>query len=84
MNPESEQITEIRVVNSKYKVYVMILILLGVIIGTTYLPDAKAKYDSAIRTNQNKTREHTMKKEAVTSFLFFECFVQKVSSMHKR
>jgi len=57
LNPESEQITEIRVVNAKYKVYVMILILLGVIIGTTYLPDAKAKYDSAIRTNQNKTRE---------------------------
>nr|MBR6099745.1 hypothetical protein [bacterium] len=32
LNPESEQITEIRVVNAKYKVYVMILILLGVII----------------------------------------------------
>ena len=35
LNPENEQITEIRVVNAKYKVYVMILILLGVIIGTT-------------------------------------------------
>jgi len=57
LNPESEQITEIRVVNAKYKVYVMILILLGVIIGTTYLPDAKAKYDNAIISNQSKTRQ---------------------------
>jgi hypothetical protein len=57
LNPENEQITEIRVVNAKYKVYVIILILLGAIIATTYLPDAKAKYDRAITSNQDKTRE---------------------------
>jgi hypothetical protein len=45
LNPESNQITEIRVVNAKYKVYVIILIILATIVGTTYLPDAKAKYD---------------------------------------
>jgi hypothetical protein len=32
LNPESNQITEIRVVNAKYKVYAMILILLGAVI----------------------------------------------------
>jgi len=57
LNPEANQITEIRVVNAKYKVYVIILIILWTIVGTTYLPDAKAKYDGAIAAHQNKEQQ---------------------------
>lgn len=54
LNPESNQITEIRVVNAKYKVYAMILILLGAVIWFSYLPDAKAKYDMTLQEHESK------------------------------
>ena len=57
LNPEANQITEIRVVNAKYKVYVIILLILWVIVGTTYLPDAKAKYDNAVSAHDSKVQQ---------------------------
>ena len=72
LNPEANQITEIRVVNAKYKVYVIILLILWVIVGTTYLPDAKAKYDSTLSAYDSKVQQLANLKQTFNSYSTLE------------
>ena len=80
LNPESNQITEIRVVNAKYKVYVIILIILATIVGTTYLPDAKAKYDGAIAAHQNKEAQLANLKQTFSQYSQIETARKQVDT----
>ena len=72
LNPEANQITEIRVVNAKYKVYVIILLILWVIVGTTYLPDAKAEYDSTLSAYDSKVQQLANLKQTFNSYSTLE------------
>ena len=68
LNPEANQITEIRVVNAKYKIYVIILLILWVIIGTTYLQDAKARYNNAVTAHDNKVQQLANLKQTFNNY----------------
>ena len=72
LNPEANQITEIRVVNAKYKVYVIILLILWVIVGTTYLPDAKAEYDSTVTAHDSKVQQLATLKQTFNNYSTLE------------
>lgn len=51
------QLAITRVVTAKYKVYVIILLILWVLLGTKYLPNAYAYYQSVQATYQSKQTE---------------------------
>ena len=72
LNPEANQITEIRVVNAKYKVYVIILLILWVIVGTTYLPDAKAKYTGTLTAHDSKVQQLANLKQTFNNYSTLE------------
>ncbi len=72
LNPEANRITEIRVVNAKYKVYVIILLILWTIVGTTYLPDAKAEYDNTVSAHDSKVQQLTSLKQTFNSYSTLE------------
>ena len=72
LNPEANRITEIRVVNAKYKVYVIILLILWTIVGTTYLPDAKAEYDNTVSAHDSKVQQLASLKQTFNSYSTLE------------
>ena len=72
LNPEANRITEIRVVNAKYKVYVIIILILWVIVGTTYLPDAKAEYDNTVSAHDSKVQQLASLKQTFNSYSTLE------------
>ena len=72
LNPESNQITEIRVVNAKYKVYAIILIILWAIIGTSYLPDAMAEYSTTQRTYEAKNKKLAELKQTYEKYASYD------------
>ena len=72
LNPEANRITEIRVVNAKYKVYVIILLILWTIVGTTYLPDAKAEYDNTVSAHDSKVQQLASLKQTFNNYSTLE------------
>ena len=72
LNPESNQITEIRVVNAKYKVYAIILIILWAIIGTSYLPDAMAEYSTTQKTYEAKNKKLAELKQTYEKYASYD------------
>ncbi len=57
VEPEENQLTITRVVTAKYKVYVIILLILGVILGTKYLPEGFAHFQSVQEQYQAKSSQ---------------------------
>jgi hypothetical protein len=75
MDPEENQLLITRVVSAKYKVYVIILLILGVLIGTTYLPDAQRHYESVNARYEAKQAELTTLQQQVNES--FEKIISK-------
>ena len=78
MDPEENQLLVSRVVSAKYKVYVIILLILGVLLGTTYLPNAMDHYQAKVGEYEAKQAElNTITKTATD----YEKYVAEVENI---
>jgi hypothetical protein len=78
MDPEENQLLITRVVSAKYKVYVIILLILGVLIGTTYLPDAQRHYESVNARYEAKQAELTTLQQQVNEYTSYKAELKSI------
>jgi len=82
---EENQLLITRVVTAKYKVYVIILLIIGLLLGTTYLPNAMSHYDGVVNNYnkkqdqllelQKQVRDFTLYKDELNSIAYNETAV---------
>lgn len=68
LEPEENELLVTRVVTAKYKVYVIILLILGLLLWMTYIPQATSHYDGKVADYENKLNRLNSMEQQISQF----------------